>query len=186
MYGLKEAGKLSLSNLRVVSLLSSFGFHETTTPCLFRHVTRNISFVLVVDDFGVKYHSKVDFDYLVSCLSTLYHVKAHPNFSVLRYSMTGMRAHYPCPIPGMYPPSSVASALMVSARLLPPLSIPLHPTDPGPPSSLLGLTYLPQPLPPNLRSCRSPSDIFSTMEGALIAVYSLLPVLLLPNRLTLP
>ena len=52
MYGLKEAGKLS--NLRVVSLLSSFGFHETTTPCLFRHVSRNISFVLVVDDFGVK------------------------------------------------------------------------------------------------------------------------------------
>jgi hypothetical protein len=32
MYGLKEAGKLS--NLRVVSLLSPFGFHETTTPRL--------------------------------------------------------------------------------------------------------------------------------------------------------
>jgi hypothetical protein len=76
MYGLKEAGKLC--NLRVVSLLSSFGFHETTTPCLFRHVSRNISFVLVGDDFGVKYHSRTDFDYLVSCLSTLYHVKAHP------------------------------------------------------------------------------------------------------------
>ena len=69
MYGLKEAGKLS--NLRVVSLLSSFGFYETTTPCYFRHVSRNISFVLVVDDFGVKYHSRVDFDYLVSCLITL-------------------------------------------------------------------------------------------------------------------
>ncbi len=30
MNGLKEAGKLS--NLRLVSLLSSFGFHETSTP----------------------------------------------------------------------------------------------------------------------------------------------------------
>jgi hypothetical protein len=68
MYGLKEAGQLS--NRRLVSLLSSFGFIETATPCLFRHLTRPISFVLVVDDFGVKYHSKVDFDFLVSALST--------------------------------------------------------------------------------------------------------------------
>jgi hypothetical protein len=76
MYGLKEAGQLS--NRRLVSLLSSFGFIETSTPCLFRHLTRPISFVLVVDDFGVKYHSKVDFDFLVSALSSLYQVKAHP------------------------------------------------------------------------------------------------------------
>jgi hypothetical protein len=76
MYGLKESGKLS--NMRVVTLLSSFGFHETSTPCLFRHVSRPILFVLIVDDFGVKYHNRVDFDYLVSCLTTLYHVKAHP------------------------------------------------------------------------------------------------------------
>jgi hypothetical protein len=76
MYGLKESGKLS--NTRVVTLLSSFGFHETSTPCLFRHISRPILFVLVVDDFGVKYHNRVDFDYLVSCLTTLYHVKAHP------------------------------------------------------------------------------------------------------------
>ncbi len=76
LYGLKEAGKLS--NLRLVGLLASFGFFETTTPGFFRHVSRPISFVLVVDDFGVKYHSKVDFDYLVSCLTTLYQVKSHP------------------------------------------------------------------------------------------------------------
>ncbi len=76
MYGLKEAGKLS--NLRLVSLLSSFGFYETSTPCLFKHVSRSILFVLVVDDFGVKYSLRSDFDFLVSCLSTLYHAKAHP------------------------------------------------------------------------------------------------------------
>jgi hypothetical protein len=76
MYGLKEAGKLS--NLRLVSLLSSFGFHETSTPCLFKHVSRPILFVLVVDDFGVKCTNRSDFDFLVSCLSTLYHAKAHP------------------------------------------------------------------------------------------------------------
>ncbi len=75
MYGLKGAGKLS--NLRLVSLLSSFGFHQTSTPCLLKHVSRPILFVLVVDDFGVKYTNRSDFDFLVSCLSTLYHAKAH-------------------------------------------------------------------------------------------------------------
>jgi hypothetical protein len=70
MYGLKEAGKLS--NLRLVSLLSSFGFFETSTPCLFKHVSRPILFVLVVDDFGVKYTNHSDFDFLVSCLSSLF------------------------------------------------------------------------------------------------------------------
>ncbi len=76
MYSLKEAGKLS--NLRLVSLLQSFAFHQTDTPGLFRHASRPITFVLVVDDFGVKYHRPSDFAFLVSCLSTLYHVKAHP------------------------------------------------------------------------------------------------------------
>jgi hypothetical protein len=76
MYGLKEAGKLS--NLRLVSLLQSFNFYQTNTPGLFRHSTRPITFVLVVDDFGVKYHHPSDFAFLVSCLSTLYQVKAHP------------------------------------------------------------------------------------------------------------
>jgi hypothetical protein len=64
MYGLKEAGKLS--NLRLVSLLQSFAFHQTDTPGLFRHASRPITFVLVVDDFGVKYHRPSDFAFLVS------------------------------------------------------------------------------------------------------------------------
>jgi hypothetical protein len=76
MYGLNEAGKVS--NLRLVSLLQSFDFHQTNTPGLFGHSTRPITFVLVVDDFGVKYHQPSDFAFLVPCLSTLYHVKAHP------------------------------------------------------------------------------------------------------------
>ena len=71
MYGLKDAGKLS--NLRLVSLLSQSGFVETSTPCLFRHVSRPIAFILVV-----KYQNRDDFDYLVSSLSHLYQVKAHP------------------------------------------------------------------------------------------------------------
>ncbi len=69
IYGLKESGKLF--NERLVSLLSQWGFVQTSTPCLFRHPTRSIAFVLVVDDFGIKYHRRDDFDYLVQCPSTL-------------------------------------------------------------------------------------------------------------------
>jgi hypothetical protein len=76
MYGLKDAGKLS--NLRLVSVLSAAGFRETSTPCLFRHVSRPIAFVLVVDDFGIKYQNRDDYDYLISCLARVYHVKSHP------------------------------------------------------------------------------------------------------------
>jgi hypothetical protein len=76
MYGLKEADKLS--HLRLVSLLAQSGFLETQTSCLFRHLARPIAFVLVVDDFGVKYQNRDDFDFLVSALSPLYQVKAHP------------------------------------------------------------------------------------------------------------
>ncbi len=43
-----------------------------------RHLTRPIAFALVVDDFGVKYLNHDDFEYLVSSLSRLYQVKAHP------------------------------------------------------------------------------------------------------------
>ncbi len=76
IYGLKEAGKLS--NQRLVRLLANWGLVETSTPCLFRHPTRSIAFVLVVDDFGIKYHSRDDYDYLVQCLSSMHHVKARP------------------------------------------------------------------------------------------------------------
>jgi hypothetical protein len=56
IYGLKESGKLS--NECLVGLLSQWGFVQTSTPCLFRHPTRSIAFVLVVDDFGIKYHRR--------------------------------------------------------------------------------------------------------------------------------
>ncbi len=69
LYGLKEAGELS--NLRLVQLLSSFGFVETSTPCLFRHTSRPITFVLVVDDFGVKYQHRAESWSCVCLASTI-------------------------------------------------------------------------------------------------------------------
>ena len=76
LYGLPQAGKIAQND--AIALLKASGFHETATPCLFRHATRDITFCLVVDDYGVKYTSREDLDFLVDCLSAKYHVKVHP------------------------------------------------------------------------------------------------------------
>ena len=56
--GLPQSGLLS--QLRLIAHLESHGYYETPTPMLFRHITRSISFTLVVDDFGVKYSDVAD------------------------------------------------------------------------------------------------------------------------------
>ncbi len=152
MYGLKESGRLS--NMRVVSLLSSFGFHETSTPCLFRHVSRPILFVLVVDNFGVKYHNRVDFDYLVSCLTTLYHVKDHPTgikflgFTVKRdRPACTLAVSYPgCLRPQHVPPASSSPSLYTAPTY--GSRAPQSPTGHDFPP--------PQPPLPNLKTFRWP------------------------------
>jgi hypothetical protein len=62
----------------------------------------------VVDDFGVKYRFRSDFDFIVSCLSTLYHVKAPPiaskflGFSVFHYcSAQTFTVSYPGYVPSL-------------------------------------------------------------------------------------
>ena len=53
MPGLKQAGLIA--NERLTLHLAKFGYTPSTkTPVLWRHATCNISFSLVVDDFGVK------------------------------------------------------------------------------------------------------------------------------------
>jgi len=72
MYGLPQAGLLAQRDL--VKHLAAHGYHETTTSCLFRHKTRNITFTLIVDDFGVMFTDQADADHLESVLSTKYEV----------------------------------------------------------------------------------------------------------------
>ena len=43
---------------------------------LFRHHTHSTAFSLTVDDFLVRYSHPSELDHLVSCLSTLYELKA--------------------------------------------------------------------------------------------------------------
>ena len=53
LYGLKESGRIA--NEDMIDHLASFGYHESKfTKELFKHDSRDISFTLVVDDFGIK------------------------------------------------------------------------------------------------------------------------------------
>eukprot|EP00956_Cyclotella_meneghiniana_P031758 scaffold84459_cov26-Cyclotella_meneghiniana.AAC.1 len=71
MYGLPQAGALANKLLR--ERLAPAGYYEVAhTPGLWRHVTRPISFTLVVDDFGVKYVGKEHAQHLIDTLKQHY------------------------------------------------------------------------------------------------------------------
>ena len=73
MYGLKQAGKLAQA--RLIAHLAAHGYMNTPeAPCMFRHQTRNIAFVLVVDDFGIKYKGKEHVEHLIETLRKLYKI----------------------------------------------------------------------------------------------------------------
>ena len=73
MYGLPQAGLLAQN--RLVDHLATGGYTQSpTVPCLFRHATRNITFTLVVDDFGIKCHGKDDAEHLIATLKQLYEI----------------------------------------------------------------------------------------------------------------
>ena len=50
-------------------------FQSRFTPGLWLHKTRDISFTLVVDDFGVKYTKKEDVNHLIEILENKYPIK---------------------------------------------------------------------------------------------------------------
>ena len=53
--------------------LSLHGYKESSvTPGLFKHDTRDISFTLVVNDFGIKYNGKEHADHLIRILRSKY------------------------------------------------------------------------------------------------------------------
>ncbi len=71
LYGLPQAGKISQDQLKL--LLSHHGYTEApSTPCLFTHATRSTKFVLVVDDFGIKYNNMEDLEHLLTAIRSMY------------------------------------------------------------------------------------------------------------------
>ena len=73
MYGLPQAGILANKLLR--KRLAPHGYYEVPhTPGLWKHISRPISFTLVVDDFGIKYQGKENADHLIKVLEQHYEI----------------------------------------------------------------------------------------------------------------
>ena len=71
MYGLPQAGRLAYEQLK--EHLAKAGYVPAGhTPGLFKHITKPIQFILVVDDFGVKFVSQDDALHLINHLKTKY------------------------------------------------------------------------------------------------------------------
>ena len=73
-YGLKPGGTIAHDDL--VEHLNKHGYIRSgTTDGLFKHRTRNISFTLMVDNFGIKYKWKEDLDHLINIMRSKYTFK---------------------------------------------------------------------------------------------------------------
>jgi hypothetical protein len=71
IYGLPQAGKLA--NEQLIRHLEPYGYRPCSiTPGLWRHDTRDIIFLLVVDDFGIKYTNLQDAEHLLDALGSAY------------------------------------------------------------------------------------------------------------------
>ena len=69
MYGLKQAARLAHD--KFVTVLAKYGYNpDRIYPNFWTHNTRRTKFCLCVDDFGIKYYSNDDADYLVNALAT--------------------------------------------------------------------------------------------------------------------
>jgi hypothetical protein len=144
MYGLPHAGKLAQD--RLIPHLAKHGYHQCpNTRCLFKHETRPISFTLVVDDFGIKYHGKENADHLIASLSELYTMtvdwtgskylgivihydkeKREMHLSMPKYvenaiERFGAKDYEPAHSPMLYVPPSRNSNQMTNPDLTPPL-----------------------------------------------------------------
>jgi hypothetical protein len=73
VYGLKQAGKLA--NDLLTARLAKHGYYPTlTTPNLWWHKWRPLSFVLIVDDFVIKFVGQQHADHLLQALQEDYKV----------------------------------------------------------------------------------------------------------------
>eukprot|EP00956_Cyclotella_meneghiniana_P020906 scaffold37523_cov49-Cyclotella_meneghiniana.AAC.1 len=73
MYGLPQAGSLG-HDLLEQRLNAEGYFQSKIVPGLWKHEVRPIQFVLVVDDFGIKYIRNEDLDHLVKSIKKHYDV----------------------------------------------------------------------------------------------------------------
>jgi hypothetical protein len=73
MYGLPQAGLLAQQRLVAHLALHDY-IQSDSVPCLFTHATNGITFVLVVDDFGIKFRTTAGRDHLLATLRLQYQI----------------------------------------------------------------------------------------------------------------
>ena len=70
----EKSGLIAHNDL--TALLKTYGYVKSpTTEGLFTHSSKNIAFILVVDDFAIKYTKKEDSEHLFKCLRSKYDIK---------------------------------------------------------------------------------------------------------------
>jgi hypothetical protein len=73
MYGLPQLGSNSHNELK--ECLNKQGYFKSLlVPAIWKHNTRRTQFVLIVDDFGIKYFTKSNLDHLIDTLKQHYDV----------------------------------------------------------------------------------------------------------------
>ena len=73
VYGIPQACKLSNDKLKLH--LAKFGYEPAPiTPGLWMHQKFPLQFLLVVDDFGVKYEHQADMTHLLDALKIIYNI----------------------------------------------------------------------------------------------------------------
>ena len=71
MYTIKQAGRIAFDNL--VKHMKKYGCHPCRiTKVLWTHISNSITFVLVVDDFGMKYKKESNLNHLLNALKARY------------------------------------------------------------------------------------------------------------------
>ena len=76
IYGLKQSG--ALANKMLSKILNKEGYYQAKhTKGLWLHRTKNTSFIIVVDDCGVKYVQKQDIEELINILEKTYPCKCN-------------------------------------------------------------------------------------------------------------
>jgi hypothetical protein len=73
MYGLPQSGLLAQQRL-IKHLEKSEYIQSTVVPCLFNHPSNGVTFVLVVDDFGIKFTNIEGRDHFLNTLRSLYKI----------------------------------------------------------------------------------------------------------------
>ena len=77
VYGLKEAGILAF-NYPVENLVPHRYHLVQYIACLWKHETKKTTFVLCVDDSGIKSYSQSDLDHLLTALRQTYVISTDP------------------------------------------------------------------------------------------------------------